>query len=245
MSEINLAYFPARLKNLRLKHSMTQAQMAEALGVAAASISYYEKGQRFPDLRVMDTLYQKFDVSFEYMLGYTELPLPNAVEGLDLELLNLSTASYEAIKKHFAPSHIDSATLNILLESPDFHTYVHLLACKPFLALQEKNHPEPSDSNERLLKKMLSELTNTDYEKSKRALEEALEDQIMEKGVAHPAFKHQTNITPNQLDDCYELLYKARIYKQENRPFPAEDQMRLNKHLKWLRKWGDNFEDEA
>ncbi len=48
--------------------------MAARLGIAPASLSYYESGERLPDLRVMDTLYNEFDVSFEYMLGYPESP---------------------------------------------------------------------------------------------------------------------------------------------------------------------------
>ncbi|MFR2406835.1 MAG: helix-turn-helix domain-containing protein, partial [Eubacterium callanderi] len=55
MSDINLSYFPARLRELRKSHKLTQAQMAARLGIAPASLSYYESGERLPDLRVMDT----------------------------------------------------------------------------------------------------------------------------------------------------------------------------------------------
>ena len=101
MSDINLSYFPARLRELRKSHKLTQAQMAARLGIAPASLSYYESGERLPDLRVMDTLYNEFDVSFEYMLGYTQSPLPPDPTVLDF--LDLSPAACDNIVEQPIP----------------------------------------------------------------------------------------------------------------------------------------------
>ncbi len=245
MSEINLSYFPARLRELRKSHKLTQAEMAARLGVAPASISYYEKGQRLPDLRVMDTLYNEFDVSFEYMLGYTQHPLPPDPTVLDF--LDLSPAACDNIVHHFNKTHSDSAALNILLASQSFFEYTRLLADKAIRQLRLEDTPPatPEDENERLLQTLIEESIETSYRQEIDKLTHSMEALMVEKGRDHPAFNHIAENTPNALDECLELLYKARICKKEGRPFPPEDQMLLNRHFKWLREMETEFEDEG
>lgn len=243
MSDINLSYFPARLRDLRKSHKLTQAQMAARLGIAPASLSYYESGERLPDLRVMDTLYNEFDVSFEYMLGYTQSPLPPDPTVLDF--LDLSPAACDNIVEHFNKTHTDNAALNILLESQSFFEYARLLADKAIRQLR-KEAPDPNaHKNEKLLYTLIEESIETSYSQELSRLEKSMEAEMIEKGASHPAFQHISENVPNQLDDCLELLYKYRIYTKEGRPFPPEDQMKLNKHFKWLRQMDEEFEGEA
>ena len=241
MSEINLSYFPARLRELRKSHKLTQAQMAARLGVAPASLSYYESGERLPDLRVMDTLYNEFDVSFEYMLGYTQSPLPPDPTVLDF--LDLSPAACDNIVEHFNKTHTDNAALNILLESHSFFEYTRLLASNVISHLNAEK-PKPEDENEALLQTLIDERLETSYQQELRRMEDAMEAEVLEKGLEHPAFQHISENVPNQLDDCLELLYKYRIYTKEGRPFPPEDQMKLNKHFKWLLEVDEEFGEE-
>lgn len=210
MSDINLSYFPARLRELRKSHKLTQAQMAARLGIAPASLSYYESGERLPDLRVMDTLYNEFDVSFEYMLGYTQSPLPPDPTVLDF--LDLSPAACDNIVEHFNKTHTDNAALNILLESQSFFEYARLLADKAIRQLR-KEAPDPNaDKNEKLLYTLIEESIETSYSQELSRLEKSMEAEMIEKGASHPAFQHISENVPNQLDDCLELLYKYRIY---------------------------------
>ena len=242
MSGINLSYFPARLRELRKSHKLTQAQMAARLGIAPASLSYYESGERLPDLRVMDILYNEFDVSFEYMLGYSNTPLPP--DPTILDFLDLTKPACDNIIEHFNKTHSNSAALNILLESQSFFEYTRLLASNVISHLNAEK-PKPEDENEALLQTLIDERLETSYQQALRNIEDAMEAEVLEKGLEHPAFQHISENVPNQLDDCLELLYKYRIYQKEGRPFPPEDQMKLNKHFKWLREVDEEFGGEG
>lgn len=40
------------------------------MGISRGSVSYYENGERTPDIEVLDKVSRYFDVSVEYLLGY-------------------------------------------------------------------------------------------------------------------------------------------------------------------------------
>lgn len=62
-------YFATRLKALREEKGLNQGQLAKELGISRGSISFYENGDRTPDIEVFDTICKFFDVSYDYMLG--------------------------------------------------------------------------------------------------------------------------------------------------------------------------------
>lgn len=62
--------FPQRLKELRTTAELTQGQLAEKLGVSRGSISFYENGDRIPDIEFLDSVSSFFGVSINYMLGH-------------------------------------------------------------------------------------------------------------------------------------------------------------------------------
>lgn len=55
---------------LRKAHGMTQAQLAEALGVSFASVSKWERGAAAPELRLIAELADLFGVSIDALIGY-------------------------------------------------------------------------------------------------------------------------------------------------------------------------------
>lgn len=57
------------LKTLRLKNSMTQAQLAHKLGLIKSVISAYETGLRLPSYDILIHIAKIFDVSTDYLLG--------------------------------------------------------------------------------------------------------------------------------------------------------------------------------
>ncbi len=59
----------ARLKMLRIKNNMTQAQLAKKLGLTKSVISAYETGLRLPSYDVLISIIRLFKVSADYMLG--------------------------------------------------------------------------------------------------------------------------------------------------------------------------------
>ena len=65
-----------RLKELRLKRGLTQAEVAKHLKVDRTTLTKYETGEREPDLENLLTLASYFDVSVDYLLGKSDIPNP-------------------------------------------------------------------------------------------------------------------------------------------------------------------------
>lgn len=64
--------FATRLKALREKRGISQADLGEAIGMTRGSVSFYESGSRTPDIETLDKVHKYFDVSVNYLLGYSE-----------------------------------------------------------------------------------------------------------------------------------------------------------------------------
>ena len=63
-----------RLRYLRREKKMSQAALAEAIGVAQSSITSYERDERKPSYEVLCLLADYFNVSTDYLLGRTDVP---------------------------------------------------------------------------------------------------------------------------------------------------------------------------
>lgn len=61
--------FSNTLKTLRVKKNMTQAQLAQKLGLTKSVISAYETGLRLPSYDVLIHISKIFNVSTDYLLG--------------------------------------------------------------------------------------------------------------------------------------------------------------------------------
>ena len=57
------------LKTLRLKENMTQAQLAQKLGLTKSVISAYENGLRLPSYDILIHIAKIYNVSTDYLLG--------------------------------------------------------------------------------------------------------------------------------------------------------------------------------
>ena len=60
----------ANINKLRKEHSMTQEQLAEALGVTFASVSKWERGAATPELNLNAEMADLFGVSFDALVGF-------------------------------------------------------------------------------------------------------------------------------------------------------------------------------
>ncbi len=76
--------FGARLRNLRISSSMSQEDFGKVLNKSANNISQYETGKRQPDLDILKSISEYFNVSTDYLLGRTNDPLP--VRDVDQDL---------------------------------------------------------------------------------------------------------------------------------------------------------------
>ncbi len=64
--------FNERIKQLRERESLTQAQMAKILDITKSGYVKYERGEREPRYGVLVALSQYFDVTIDYLLGKSE-----------------------------------------------------------------------------------------------------------------------------------------------------------------------------
>lgn len=116
MSVNESEFFSKKLKELRESKGMSQSALAEALEISRGSISFYENGERVPDILVLCKVSNFFNVSTDYLLGKTE----SATTDTDLrsvcDYTGLSQASVEALcdMSHFAED--IKNTVNALLE---------------------------------------------------------------------------------------------------------------------------------
>lgn len=67
-----MLYFGEKLKTLRLKHHLTQQQLADKVELVKGSISAYEQSTKYPSLEVLIKLCNFFNVSADYMLGLSD-----------------------------------------------------------------------------------------------------------------------------------------------------------------------------
>ena len=59
-------------KRLRTSSRLTQAKMAEKLGISRSTIGMYETGAREPDFETLEKIADFFNVDTDYLLGRTE-----------------------------------------------------------------------------------------------------------------------------------------------------------------------------
>lgn len=64
--------FSFRLKKLRGKKS--QEEVAREIGISRVALSYYESGDRKPDINVLSSLARYYKVSSDYLLGLSDTP---------------------------------------------------------------------------------------------------------------------------------------------------------------------------
>lgn len=92
-----------RLARIREQHNLSQADLAEAVGLGHQQIYRYENGKTEPDGEIVARIARYLGVSSDYLLGLTDSPLPY----IDAELTQAERKAltawrrgekYEAIK---------------------------------------------------------------------------------------------------------------------------------------------------
>ena len=64
-----MSVFSERLSQLRKFRDVTQAQLAEAVGITDRACRRYEAGENEPTLSVLQGIADYFDVSVDYLMG--------------------------------------------------------------------------------------------------------------------------------------------------------------------------------
>ncbi len=63
-------YLADNIKKLRKEHSLTQEQLAEALGVTVGAVYKWESGQSMPEIKLLVEIAEFFETSVDVLLGY-------------------------------------------------------------------------------------------------------------------------------------------------------------------------------
>lgn len=64
--------FSERLMKVRKERNIKRQNAADEIGISRASLEYYEKGKRKPDIEVLASLAKYYNVSADYLLGFSE-----------------------------------------------------------------------------------------------------------------------------------------------------------------------------
>lgn len=65
--------FGARLKKLREKQGLTRKNVADYLGITRASLEYYEKGKRTPNISTIAKIVKYFNTTTDYLFGLSDV----------------------------------------------------------------------------------------------------------------------------------------------------------------------------
>lgn len=69
-----------RLKKLRLEHALSQADLAQILGISRSAIASYENNLRNPDYDTLIHMAEFFEVKVDYLLGVNLLNFSSSVD---------------------------------------------------------------------------------------------------------------------------------------------------------------------
>ena len=72
-----------KIKQLRRERELTQEILAEFLGVTAQSISKWERGDGYPDITMLPTLANYFEVSVDELIGMDEISSANRLDDIN------------------------------------------------------------------------------------------------------------------------------------------------------------------
>lgn len=92
--------FGVRLKKLRKEKSLRQKDLADILGLAQTTIANYEQNTRFPNEEILKKLSDYFNVSFDYLLGRTNVYQTNESDVLYQEIEKSLTSLSEIYKDY-------------------------------------------------------------------------------------------------------------------------------------------------
>lgn len=89
--------FKDRLISLRKSKKLTQAEMANIIGVHRATYSNYETGLRNPDYETLKKIADFFDVTTDYLLGRVDDPDTYATKEKFLEEADKKGLDYSGL----------------------------------------------------------------------------------------------------------------------------------------------------
>lgn len=91
--------FKRRLSQLRAESGLSQSKLAKQLEISPATIGYYENGDRLPDIDIVARIASFFDVTADYLLGFSNARTTERNMKTACEITGLSEESIKNIQK--------------------------------------------------------------------------------------------------------------------------------------------------
>ncbi len=138
----SLDAFATRLKGIRIELCLSQEALAHKLGISRVALSYYENGQRTPDIAFLQSLHEATGYPLEYLMGMSEARETenvnlSAATGLSDEALTFVAKNADSLNKLTCAAYADLeawlAALDLFIEGEwarvegtEFSTYLLL-----------------------------------------------------------------------------------------------------------------------
>lgn len=106
-------HFSTRLKELREEKGLNQGQLANELKISRGSVSFYENGERTPDIEIFDRICSFFNVSYDYMFGKSDIKKQNTTISAIREYTGLSDKSILKLHTISTPDSIKKQQENV------------------------------------------------------------------------------------------------------------------------------------
>ncbi|TFJ72433.1 transcriptional regulator [Carnobacterium maltaromaticum] len=97
-------HFGVKLKTLRKAKKITQAELANKIGVSKWAVTSYEQGRTSPSVEVLIKICETLDASSDYMLGIPDkLPHEMTTVGLSDEEVRLLLQFFNLVEQNRTP----------------------------------------------------------------------------------------------------------------------------------------------
>lgn len=110
-----------RIKNLRLENGLSLRDLASELNISYSSLGKYERGEQEPSFETLEKISQRFHVTVDYLLGFSNVKNPKYAEiNTELGLTDKSIAIIKSKKSYISPG------LNAFIQNPLFSELIEL-----------------------------------------------------------------------------------------------------------------------
>ena len=90
--------FAYRLKSLREEKHLNQSECAQKLGISRGSMSFYEHGERLPDIEIIYNMAHFFKVTSDYLIGISNIKTNDANINSVCKYLNLTEETVDRLR---------------------------------------------------------------------------------------------------------------------------------------------------
>lgn len=106
-----MTYFSKALKTLRMKVGISQQELAKELKISNSAISMYERGEREPDFKTLESIAKYFNVTIDYLI--------TGNIGFTFASINPNNELHENIKAIRQENNISTKELAKILNHPE------------------------------------------------------------------------------------------------------------------------------